>query len=232
MVHLRFQWWLCWVKLADVCDAFGSAGLVSLTVRGGVGVGIGIGSKDGGVGGGGGVEGGGAVWIGGGSNHQKPPSVSNLKNAYTALQVWKSAISDDPFRILDSWVGADVCAYKGVFCVGPQDALRKSSEPVVAGVDLNHANLKGTLVKEICLLSDLSLLHLNSNRFTGTVPDTFKDLFSLVELDLSNNHFSGSFPTPLLIPNLIYLDFSFNNFSGPIPEDHFNKKLDAVFVGI
>ena len=49
---------------------------------------------------------------------------------------------------------------------------------VVAGIDVNHANLQGTLVKELSLLTDMSLLHLNSNRFSGTVLDTFKDLSS------------------------------------------------------
>ncbi|KAJ1387885.1 Leucine-rich repeat [Sesbania bispinosa] len=82
-----------------------------------------------------------------------------------------------------------------------------SAVPVVAGIDLNHANLQGTLVKDLSLLTDMSLLHLNSNRFTGTVPDTFRDLMSLEELDLSNNQLSG-----------------------PLPQELFNKNLDAIFV--
>lgn len=82
-----------------------------------------------------------------------------------------------------------------------------------------------------CLSSDMSLLHLNSNRFTGVIPDTFKDLPFLTELDLSNNQFSGLFPSPsLLIPNLEFLDLRFNNFSGPIPEAIFDTRLDAIFL--
>ncbi|KAF2285180.1 hypothetical protein GH714_038968 [Hevea brasiliensis] len=154
----------------------------------GVGVGVGIGNA------------GGGVWIGGGINDPPPSgsSYSNLNSAYTALQSWKSAITDDPLKILDTWVGTDVCSYKGVFCAVPRD---------------------------------MSLLHLNSNRFSGTIPDTFKDLTSLQELDLSNNHFSGPFPAvTLYIPNLIYLDLRFNSFSGSIPEDLFDKRLDAIFL--
>ncbi|KAJ6407157.1 hypothetical protein OIU84_010626 [Salix udensis] len=154
--------------------------------------------------------------------------LQSLNSAYAALQSWKSAITDDPLKVLDTWVGSDVCAYKGVFCADPQD---DEPGPVVVGIDLNHANLQGTLVKEISVLTDMSLLHLNSNRFSGTLPDTFRDLISLQELDLSNNHFSGPFPTvTLYIPNLMYLDLRFNSFSGPIPEDVFNKKLDAIFL--
>ncbi|KAJ9183876.1 hypothetical protein P3X46_007676 [Hevea brasiliensis] len=188
----------------------------------GVGVGVGIGNA------------GGGVWIGGGINDPPPSgsSYSNLNSAYTALQSWKSAITDDPLKILDTWVGTDVCSYKGVFCAVPRgDGLAAPPGPVVAGIDLNHASLQGNLVKELSVLTDMSLLHLNSNRFSGTIPDTFKDLTSLQELDLSNNHFSGPFPAvTLYIPNLIYLDLRFNSFSGSIPEDLFDKRLDAIFL--
>ncbi|OAY53851.1 leucine-rich repeat extensin-like protein 4 [Manihot esculenta] len=193
----------------------------------GVGVGIGVGVGVGNAGGG--------VWIGGGINDPPPSGTafSNINSAYIALQAWKSAINDDPSKILDTWVGTDVCSYKGIFCAVPRgdDGLGISPGPVVAGIDLNHANLQGTLVKELSVLADMSLLHLNSNRFSGTVPDSFRDLTSLQELDLSNNQFSGPFPAiTLYIPNLIYLDLRFNSFSGPIPEDLFNKRLDAIFL--
>ncbi|KAL8208444.1 hypothetical protein R6Q57_007856 [Mikania cordata] len=149
-----------------------------------------------------------------------------LNNAYIALQAWKSAIKDDPKGILNSWVGSNVCTYKGVFC-----ADSSVSGATVAGIDLNHGGIEGILVKELSLLKDMSLLHLNSNRFSGTIPDSLKDLFALTELDLSNNQFSGSFPTiTLQIPNLLYLDLRFNLFSGPIPDSVFNKNLDAILL--
>ncbi|KZV36776.1 leucine-rich repeat extensin-like protein 4 [Dorcoceras hygrometricum] len=138
---------------------------------------------------------------------------------------------DDPKGILGSWVGPNVCSYKGVFCSETRDFMGNPAGKVVAAIDLNHANLQGVLVKELSFLTDLSLLHLNSNRFAGTVPSSFRELESLTELDLSNNKFSGPFPTTALyIPNLLYLDLRFNSFSGPIPEDLFNTKLDAIFL--
>ncbi|KAF1886346.1 hypothetical protein Lal_00045578 [Lupinus albus] len=196
----------------------------SFGVGGGVGVGVGV--TNGGGGGSGGV-----FWVGGEVNSPEPPrsSVPKLDGAYTALQAWKSAITNDPLKILDSWVGPNVCSYKGVFCSNLE--MASSTVLVVAGIDLNHANLRGTLVKELSLLTDMSLLHLNSNRFTGTVPDTFKDLTSLEELDLSNNQLSGHFPSvTLYMPSLIYLDIRFNSFSGSLPQELFNKNLDAIFV--
>jgi hypothetical protein len=80
------------------------------------------------------------------------PPVSKLKRAYTALQARKSAIKEDPLCILDTWAGSDVCSYKGVFCADSQDGS------AVAGMDLNHSNLQGTLVKELTFLTDMSLL--------------------------------------------------------------------------
>lgn len=187
----------------------------AVIIGGGVGVGVGIGT--------------GGVWIGGGIN--PPSAASKLSSAYAALQAWKSAITDDPLNITASWNGPNVCSYKGVFCSDSVDFLGNPAGKVVAAIDLNHANLQGTLVKELSLLTDLSLIHLNSNRFSGGVPPSFRDLSSLTELDLSNNRLSGPFPTAILyIQNLIYLDLRFNSFSGPIPDDLFDRKLDAIFL--
>lgn len=190
-------------------------------VQGGIGVGVTIGNG-----------GGPGVWIGG--NGGRTPSGSptpRLNRAYTALQAWKSAITSDPLGILTSWVGPNVCSYKGVFCAQVEDETTSSTVDIVAGIDLNHANLAGTLVNQLSYLTEITLFHLNSNRFTGTVPDAFREMASLQELDLSNNLFSGPFPiATLYIPNLVYLDLRFNDFYGPIPEDLFNKKLDAIFL--
>ncbi|MQM04449.1 hypothetical protein Taro_037252 [Colocasia esculenta] len=162
------------------------------------------------------------------------PSDPQPSSEYTALQAWKSAITEDPSGVLASWVGPNVCSYKGVFCssLPPADPYSPpSSGHVVFGIDLNKANLRGTLVKEFALLSHLSILHLNGNRFTGTVPDAFSDIATLTELDLSNNRFSGPFPAATLdMPSLVYLDLRFNSFSGNLPEELFMKGLDAIFL--
>ncbi|KAL0558451.1 hypothetical protein IC582_003023 [Cucumis melo] len=188
-----------------------------VAVNGGIGVGVTIGGGGGGTG----------VWIGGNNGSPTP----RLNRAYTALQSWKSAITSDPLGILTTWVGPNVCSYRGVFCAQVQDETTSSPVDIVAGIDLNHANLGGTLVKELSFLTEITLFHLNTNRFSGTVPESFRELSSLQELDLSNNLFSGPFPIQALyIPNLMYLDLRFNDFHGPIPEDLFNKKLDAIFL--
>ncbi|XP_030465123.2 leucine-rich repeat extensin-like protein 6 [Syzygium oleosum] len=198
----------------------------------GVGAGVGIG-----IGGGGG-GGGGGVWIGGGISsppNQNPPGSSSLPNlevAYNALQAWKSSITEDPQGVLKSWVGPDVCSYRGIFCADSQENFLENNGPVLAGIDLNRANLQGTLAAELASLTDLTLLHLNSNRLSGSVPSSFTGLTSLQELDLSNNRLSGTFPSSLLsMPSLLYLDLRYNSFSGPIPPELFtNGKLDAILL--
>ncbi|OWM66091.1 leucine-rich repeat extensin-like protein 6 [Punica granatum] len=209
---------------------------LTAAVAGGFGVGIGIGGG-----------GGGGVWIGGGINTPAaPPSSYKLDVAYKALQAWKSSITGDPHGLLRSWVGPNVCSYKGVFCSSAPEEEEEEEEQVgsssssstssrvsfVSGIDLNRANLEGTLVRDLAALTDLTLLHLNSNRFSGTIPITFRALASLQELDLSNNLLSGPFPSVILsMPSLVYLDLRFNDFSGPIPEDLFERpRLDAILL--
>ncbi|KAK9983655.1 hypothetical protein SO802_033180 [Lithocarpus litseifolius] len=127
-----------------------------------------------------------------------------LKNAYIALHAWKLTIISDPLNFTSNWVGSNVCNYTGVFC---SNALDDPSIQTVAGIDLNHANIAGYLPDELGLLSDIALFHINSNRFCGTVPTSFKKLKLLFELDLSNNCFAGRFPYVVLgLPSLKYRD--------------------------
>ncbi|KAI3754767.1 hypothetical protein L1987_54557 [Smallanthus sonchifolius] len=151
-----------------------------------------------------------------------------LRQAYIALQAWKSAILSDPFIFTANWTGPNVCSYGGVYCA---PFPTNPSIRVVAGIDLNHGDIAGYLPSELGLLTDLALFHINSNRFCGTVPASFKNLTLLYELDLSNNRFVGVFPTVVLsLPALKYLDLRFNEFEGSVPTKLFDKDLDAVFL--
>ncbi|KAJ4968630.1 hypothetical protein NE237_015331 [Protea cynaroides] len=81
------------------------------------------------------------------------------------------------------------------------------------------------------LLTDLALIHLNSNRFSGTIPESFNNLQLLYELDLDNNLFTGFFPSVILsLPSLKFLDLRFNQFEDSVPSALFDLKLDALFI--
>ncbi|XP_022139844.1 pollen-specific leucine-rich repeat extensin-like protein 3, partial [Momordica charantia] len=155
-------------------------------------------------------------------------SSPRLRRAYIALQAWKMAIYSDPLNTTASWIGADVCSYTGVFCA---PALDDPKLEVVAGIDLNHADIAGYLPVELGLLTDIALFHINSNRFCGIIPTSFWRLTLLYEFDISNNRFVGHFPEVVVrIPNLKYLDLRFNDFEGELPSSLFTKELDAIFL--
>ncbi|CAN7054053.1 unnamed protein product [Brassica oleracea var. botrytis] len=150
-----------------------------------------------------------------------------LKRAYIALQAWKKAIYSDPFKTTKNWVGPDVCSYNGVYCA---ESLDDPSLKVVAGVDLNHADIAGHLPAELGLITDLAMFHINSNRFCGIIPKSFSKLALMYEFDVSNNRFVGSFPeVSLSWPSLKFLDLRYNEFEGCLPSEIFDKNLDAIF---
>lgn len=167
-------------------------------------------------------------------HHRRPnPGHKNttairLHKAYTALQSWKRVIYSDPTNFTSNWVGSNVCNYNGIYCAPhPND----TSSTTVAGIDLNHCDIAGFLPEELGLLSDLALLHLNSNRFCGILPLSLSNLSLLFELDLSNNRFVGPFPSVILsLPSLHYLDIRYNEFEGQLPPQLFSSNLDAIFV--
>lgn len=157
------------------------------------------------------------------------PTNPRLFRAYVALQKWKHCITDDPKNVTATWCGPHVCNYTGVFCAPAPD---DPNEQTVAGIDLNHNDLAGTLPEELGLqLADLALFHLNSNRFCGTIPESFREMKLLHELDVSNNRFEGTFPGVLLdIPSLKYLDIRYNKFYGDVPSKLYDIKFDAIFL--
>ncbi|KAI4318383.1 hypothetical protein MLD38_032096 [Melastoma candidum] len=151
-----------------------------------------------------------------------------LKRAYVALQTWKKAIYSDPFNTTGNWDGPNVCEYTGVFCA---PALDDPSLDVVAGVDLNHADIAGYLPTELGLLTDVALFHVNSNRFCGVIPKSFSKLILMHEFDISNNRFVGGFPKVVLTwPAVKFIDIRYNDFEGKLPPELFLKELDAIFL--
>ncbi|KAG6736416.1 hypothetical protein POTOM_060822 [Populus tomentosa] len=169
------------------------------------------------------------------SHNHSPTSNQRLHQAYIALQAWRRVIYSDPNNFTTNWVGPDVCSYKGIYCA---PAIDDPKIRVVAGIDLNFADIAGFLPNELGLLSDLALIHLNSNRLCGIIPQTLTNPFTSIELDVSttdlaitpqlfqkrlmrysliNNRFTSAVPAFLGGTSASVVVIANNNFKGCLP---------------
>ncbi|KAL9450281.1 hypothetical protein AB3S75_012088 [Citrus x aurantiifolia] len=152
-----------------------------------------------------------------------------LAVVYPVIQEFKSIITSDPLGITKTWVGSDICNYKGFYCESPPD---NKTAIAVASIDFNGFQLSApTLDGFLDQLPDIALFHANSNSFAGTISSNIAKLPYLYELDISNNKFSGPFPAAVLgMNNLEFLDIRFNYFTGSVPPQIFTQNLDFLFI--
>ncbi|KAJ8772835.1 hypothetical protein K2173_028012 [Erythroxylum novogranatense] len=152
-----------------------------------------------------------------------------LAVVYTVIQKFKSTITSDPLNITGTWVGADICNYRGFFCDNPPD---NKSAIALASIDFNGFQLAApTLDGFLDQLPDVALFHANSNFFSGTISSNIAKLPYLYEFDISNNLFSGPFPTAVLgMDGLTFLDIRFNFFTGSVPPKVFTQNLEVLFL--
>ncbi|KNA10248.1 hypothetical protein SOVF_146240 [Spinacia oleracea] len=152
-----------------------------------------------------------------------------LAVVYPIIQNFKNIITSDPLGITKTWVGSDICRYKGFFCDKPPN---NSTAISVASIDFNGFGLSATTLEGFLdQLPDLALFHANSNFFSGTLSSNIAKLPYLYELDLSNNRFTGPFPLAVIgMESLSFLDIRFNQFSGSIPPAIFTQNLNVLFL--
>lgn len=152
-----------------------------------------------------------------------------LAVVYPIIQSFKNIVTSDPLGVTKSWVGPDICSYKGFFCDTPPN---NASAIAVASIDFNGYGLTApTLDGFIDQLPDLAIFHANSNFFSGTVPSNIANLPYLYELDLSNNRLTGPFPLAVVgMDSLSFLDIRFNLFSGSVPPAIFTQNLNVLFL--
>ncbi|XWS24199.1 hypothetical protein CRYUN_Cryun28dG0080300 [Craigia yunnanensis] len=88
-----------------------------------------------------------------------------LAVVYPVIQKFKSIITSDPLGITKTWLGSDICTYKGFYCDNPPD---NKSAVAVASIDFNGFQLSApTLDGFLGQLPDIALFHANSNNFEG-----------------------------------------------------------------
>ncbi|GAU39502.1 hypothetical protein TSUD_68660 [Trifolium subterraneum] len=133
------------------------------------------------------------------------------------------------------------------FCKWDDKIKCDSSNRHVTSIDLSSRNLAGTLPSNLNSLTQLTILNLQNNNFSGPLPSlanlssltiaylgnnqfnavppaAFSGLTSLQNLSISKNDFQPwTFPSELTqSSNLNYLDFDFANINGTLP-DIFNN---------
>ncbi|XP_022982253.1 uncharacterized protein At4g06744-like [Cucurbita maxima] len=152
-----------------------------------------------------------------------------LSVVYPVIQKFKSIISSDPQGITKTWVGSDICNYKGFYCDNPPD---NKSATAVASIDFNGFQLSApSLEGFLDQLPDIAVFHANSNKFAGTISTNIAKLPYLYELDVSNNRLSGPFPTAVVgLNSLTFLDLRFNFFTGSVPPRLFVQDLDFLLI--
>ncbi|XP_031383038.1 receptor kinase-like protein Xa21 [Punica granatum] len=128
-----------------------------------------------------------------------------------SLLTFKSLISNDPLKALDSWNETlHFCEWRGITC------SRRHQRVTV--LDLPSLKLAGSIAPHIGNLSFLRKVNLLGNEFTGEIPPEIGYLTRLQKLILYNNSLNGEIPTTL--SNCSYLTLigiAGNQLEGKIP---------------
>ncbi|XP_022894389.1 LRR receptor-like serine/threonine-protein kinase RPK2 [Olea europaea var. sylvestris] len=131
---------------------------------------------------------------------------------------FKDSIFHDPNNLLLTWkASTHPCSasaagggWYGVSC----DPLSAT----VVSLNLTGGGLVGVLLPSIGNLTNLQVLSLNRNSFSGHIPPELGKLKSLQTLKLQGCNFSGSIPNQIrFLSSLRLLNLSYNSLSGSIP---------------
>ncbi|XP_042977289.1 receptor-like protein kinase 5 [Carya illinoinensis] len=95
---------------------------------------------------------------------------------------------------------------------------------------LDRNQLSGSLPLDINSWKSLNTLNLSRNAISGQIPEELGSLPSLTELDLSENQLSGLIPSKLGLLKLPSLNLSSNHLTGSIPSEFENDAYAYSFL--
>ncbi|CAH8265674.1 unnamed protein product [Arabidopsis lyrata] len=136
---------------------------------------------------------------------------SSLNSDGLSLLALKSAVDNDPTRVMTHWSESDPtpCHWSGIVCTNGR----------VTSLVLFAKSLSGYIPSELGLLNSLTRLDLAHNNFSKTVPVRLFEATKLRYIDLSHNSLSGPIPAQIKsMKSLNHLDISSNHLNGSLPE--------------
>ncbi|KAK3419972.1 hypothetical protein EUGRSUZ_G00747, partial [Eucalyptus grandis] len=100
-------------------------------------------------------------------------------------------------------------------------------------VDIYNNNFSGYLPNQLGNFKDLEFLDLSQNSISGPILDTMGQLLSLTMLNLSFNKLSGTIPESVgQISNLKVMDISNNQLDGIVDQLHFANLTNLIVLNI
>ncbi|KAG7570155.1 Protein kinase domain [Arabidopsis thaliana x Arabidopsis arenosa] len=163
---------------------------------------------------------------------------SSLNSDGLSLLALKSAVDNDPTRVMTHWSESDPtpCHWSGIVCTNGRVTslvlFGKSLSGYIPSelgllnslnrLDLAHNNFSKTVPVRLFQATKLRYIDLSHNSLSGPIPAQIKSMKSLNHLDISSNHLNGSLPESLTeLESLVgTLNLSFNQFTGEIPPSY------------
>ncbi|CAE6044774.1 unnamed protein product [Arabidopsis arenosa] len=163
---------------------------------------------------------------------------SSLNSDGLSLLALKSAVDNDPTRVMTHWSESDPtpCHWSGIVCTNGRVIslvlFGKSLSGYIPSelgllnslnrLDLAHNNFSKTVPVRLFEATKLRYIDLSHNSLSGPIPAQIKSMKSLNHLDISSNHLNGSLPESLTeLESLVgTLNLSFNQFTGEIPPSY------------
>jgi Leucine-rich repeat (LRR) protein/tRNA A-37 threonylcarbamoyl transferase component Bud32 len=173
-------------------------------------------------------------------------STAQKRTEVEALLNWKATLQNQTQSYLSAWTlsvgntsssASSPCSWTGIRCNhegsvirinltsiglrGTLDYLNFTRLPNLSTLDLHDNSLFGEIPSRIISnLSQLTVLNLGFNQFTGNMPPEVGSLMNLKVLSFSNNLLSGSIPPNIgNLTNLSFLYLANNHLSGSIPPE-------------
>ena len=110
--------------------------------------------------------------------------------------------------------------------LGAAKHCKHREEMLFSGVTMFNT-LRGSIPSCVWSMSNLTVLHLSGNGFTGKISSEQFHLPAIINLSLAHNRLSGTVPPSLLAHPFKWCDLSYNRFTGVL-DDNIKSDADAA----